>query len=86
MIVQIDVDMDVSVTVSHRACPLMYLQVMRCVHEARQITIAAGAQMESTQGTEAATGGEQGDDEALRVKNWLPGSYSRCDKRHGNKV
>lgn len=46
---------------------------MRCVHEARQISIARGAQMD---GVHIATP-VSGDDDALRVKNWLPGSYGR---------
>lgn len=63
---------DASHTCLPSCLPSMSVQVMRCVHEARQIANAPGAKVDSAQATE-------GDKQALRVKNWLPGSYSRCD-------
>ncbi|CAM9382705.1 unnamed protein product, partial [Ectocarpus fasciculatus] len=53
-------------------------QVMRCVREARQTMIAAGGTVEHIDTTAPAY--RRHNDEALRVKNWLPGSYSRLKR------
>lgn len=54
------------------------MQVMRCVREARQTMIAAGGAVEHVDATAPAN--RRHNDEALRVKNWLPGSYSRLKR------
>ncbi|CAM9346697.1 unnamed protein product [Ectocarpus sp. 4 AP-2014] len=53
-------------------------QVMRCVREARQAMIAAEGTVEHVDATTPAY--RRHNDEALRVKNWLPGSYSRLKR------
>lgn len=54
------------------------MQVMRCVREARQTMIAAGGTVQHVDATVPAY--RRHNDEALRVKNWLPGSYSRLKR------
>lgn len=53
------------------------IQVMRCVREIRRNTIT-GTEIEDIGG--AGTPYLCPDEEALRVKNWLPGSYSRLKR------
>ncbi|CAM9862345.1 unnamed protein product, partial [Scytosiphon promiscuus] len=56
-------------------------QVMRCVQEARearQRTTTISATVKEVEATSHASGNLN--DEALRVKNWLPGSYSRLKR------
>lgn len=51
-------------------------QVMRCVREARQNSAPEG----KVDNDEATAPADPLDDEALGVKNWLPGSYSRLKR------
>lgn len=51
---------------------LFVLKVMQCVREVRRSTVS-GAEMEDVGGAGPA-------DEALRVQNWLAGSYSRLKR------
>lgn len=52
-------------------------QVMQCVREVRRNTVS-GAEVGGAGG--AGCPQRYRDDEALRVKNWLPGSYSRLKR------
>ena len=53
------------------------MQVMQCVREVRRNSVS-GAEIGDVGGT--GTPYRYPDDEALRVKNWLPGSYSRLKR------